>query len=99
VNHLLQIVAIKALCRRANIEKLDAGPKGVVLSFRDNIFSNPDGLFAFIRERGADARVRNEKSGQKLVFLDDWENPEERLKGATAILRRLAGIAEQAKAA
>jgi transcription-repair coupling factor (superfamily II helicase) len=99
VNHLLQIVAIKALCRRANVEKLDAGPKGVVLSFRDNTFANPDGLFAFIREQGADARVRNEKSGQKLVFLDDWENPEARLKGATAILRRLAGIAEQAKAA
>ena len=99
VEHLLQIVAIKALCRRANVEKLDAGPKGVVLSFRDNTFANPDGLFAFIREQGADARVRNEKSGQKLVFLDDWENPEARLKGATAILRRLAGIAEQAKAA
>jgi hypothetical protein len=43
--------------------------------------------------------VRNEKSGQKLVFLEDWQRPLERLKGATAILRRLAGIAEQAKAA
>ena len=99
VEHLLQIVALKGLCRRANVEKLEAGPKGVVLSFRDNNFANPDGLFAFIREQGADARVRNEKSGQKLVFLDDWEKPEERLKGATAIVRRLAGIAEQAKAA
>ena len=99
VEHLLQIVALKSLCRRANVEKLEAGPKGVVLSFRDNNFANPDGLFAFIREQGADARVRNEKSGQKLVFLDDWEKPDERLKGATAIVRRLATIAEQAKAA
>ena len=46
VEHLLQVVAIKALCRRANVEKIDAGPKGVVLSFRDNIFANPDGLIA-----------------------------------------------------
>ncbi len=99
VEHLLQIVALKALCRRANVEKLEAGPKGVVLSFRDNNFVNPDGLFAFIREQGADARVRNDKSGQKLVFLDDWEKPEERLKGATVIVRRLASIAELAKAA
>ena len=99
VEHLLQIVALKALCRRANVEKLEAGPKGVVLSFRDNNFANPDGLFAFIREQGADARVRNEKTGQKLVFLDDWEKPDERVKGATAIVRRLASIAEQAKAA
>ena len=99
VEHLLLLVAIKSLCRRANIEKLEAGPKGVVLSFRDNTFANPDGLFAFIREQGADAHVRNEKTGQKLVILEDWESPIERLKGAGAILRRLASIAEQAKAA
>ncbi|MDO9412700.1 MAG: transcription-repair coupling factor [Pseudolabrys sp.] len=99
VDHLLQIVALKGLCRRANVEKLDAGPKGVVLSFRDNNFANPDGLFTFIREQGDYARVRNEKSGQKLVFLDDWDRPDERLKGATAIVRRLASIAVPKKAA
>lgn len=99
VDHLLQIVALKELCRRANVEKLDAGPKGVVLSFRDNNFANPDGLFTFIREQGDYARVRNEKSGQKLVFLDDWDRPDERLKGATAIVRRLASIAAPKKAA
>ena len=39
------------------------------------------------------------KPGQKLVFFEDWERPEDRLKGTTAILRRLAAIAERAKAA
>ena len=28
VQHLLKIVGIKALCRRANVEKVDTGPKG-----------------------------------------------------------------------
>jgi hypothetical protein len=37
--------------------------------------------------------------GQQLVFFDDWEQPDERLKGTAAILRKLASIAEQAKAA
>ncbi|MGI8526017.1 MAG: transcription-repair coupling factor [Pseudolabrys sp.] len=96
VEHLLQVVAIKSLCRRANIEKIEAGPKGVVLSFRDNIFANPDGLIAYIRERGKEARVRPD---QKLVFLDDWNGAEERLKGTAALLRKLASIAERAKAA
>ncbi len=96
VEHLLQIVAIKGLCRRANVEKLDAGPKGVVLSFRDNTFANPEGLVAFIREQGVGARVRPD---MKVVFFDDWETPEERLKGTTAILRTLAKISERAKAA
>src|SRR3989440_11908407 len=40
VQHLLRIVAIKALCRRANVEKIDAGPKGAVIAFRDNTFAN-----------------------------------------------------------
>ena len=43
VGYLLQVVAIKTLCRRANVEKIDVGPKGAVLPFRDNIFANPDG--------------------------------------------------------
>src|SRR6185503_20107018 len=50
VEHLLQVVAIKALCRRANVEKIEAGPKGVVLSFRDNNFANPERLIKFIGE-------------------------------------------------
>jgi transcription-repair coupling factor (superfamily II helicase) len=102
VEHLLQVVAIKALCRRANVEKLEAGTKGVVLSFRDNIFANPEGLIAYIREQGSGVRMRpdpKDAKGQQLVFFDDWERPEHRLKGTAAILRKLAGIAEQAKAA
>jgi transcription-repair coupling factor (superfamily II helicase) len=99
VEHLLQVVGIKSLCRRANVERIEAGPKGVVLSFRDNIFANPEGLLAYIQAQGAGARIRNEKTGQKLVFLDEWDKPDVRLKGTTGILRKLAGIAEQAKAA
>jgi transcription-repair coupling factor (superfamily II helicase) len=95
VDHLLQVVAIKALCRRANVEKLDAGPKGVVVSFRDNVFANPAGLLTFITEQGPSAKIRNDKSGQRLLLLGDWPRPEQRLKASAAILRRLAGIAEK----
>ncbi len=34
VRSLLEIVAIKHLCRTAQVEKIDAGPKGATLSFR-----------------------------------------------------------------
>jgi len=36
---------------------------------------------------------------QQLVFFEDWPRPEDRLKGTTAVLRRLVSIAGQAKAA
>jgi transcription-repair coupling factor (superfamily II helicase) len=96
VQHLLRIVAIKTLCRRANVEKIDAGPKGVVLSFRENLFANPEALVAFIRDQGPGARVRPD---MKVVFFQDWPQPEARLRGTTLILRRLVSLAEQKKAA
>ena len=96
VRHLLDTVKIKALCRRANVAKIDTGPKGAVLSFRDDRFANPEGLVAYIREQGPAARVRPD---MKVVLFEDWEQPEQRLRGAAAILRDLVRLAERAKAA
>ena len=96
VEHLLQIVAIKSLCRQANVEKIETGPKGALVSFRDNTFANPDRLVAFIRDLGPAARVRPD---MKVVFFDDWENPDARLRGTAAILRNLVTLAQPAKAA
>ena len=94
VQHLLKIVGIKALCRRANVEKVDTGPKGAVLQFRNGEFANPEGLVAYIREEGAKVRP-----DMKVVFFDDWEKPDQRLKGMTLMLRTLVAIAGQKKAA
>jgi transcription-repair coupling factor (superfamily II helicase) len=96
VRYLFKVAAIKAYCRRANVEKVDAGPKGAVITFRDNSFAQPDRLVAFIRQHGQAARVRPD---MKVVFFQDWETPEERLTGTTDILRQLAGLAESKKAA
>jgi transcription-repair coupling factor (superfamily II helicase) len=94
VQHLLKIVGIKALCRRANVEKVDTGPKGAVLQFRNGEFANPEGLVAYIREEGAKVRP-----DMRVVFVEDWETPEQRLKGMTLMLRTLVAIAERKKAA
>ena len=95
VRNLFKIAAIKAYCRRANIEKVDAGPKGVVMSFRDNSFAHPDKLVFYIKQYGNAAKVRPD---MKVVFLQEWETSEERLDGTSEILRQLANIAEGKKA-
>ncbi|QEN86592.1 transcription-repair coupling factor [Labrys sp. KNU-23] len=96
VDQLLKLMSIKALCRRANVEKVDAGPKGVVVSFRDNAFANPDGLVRYIAEQGSFAKVRPD---MRIVFQRDFEKPDDRLKGTAVILKNLARIAEMKKAA
>jgi transcription-repair coupling factor (superfamily II helicase) len=96
VRYLFKIAAIKTYCLRANIEKLDVGPKGAVVTFRDNSFAHPDRLVSFIRQHGQAAKVRPD---MKVVFLQTWETPEERLVGATEFVRQLANLAEGRKAA
>ena len=73
-----------------------------MLSFRDNIFANPEGLIAFIREQGSGVRMRSDPKmprASSSCSSTTGRSPSDRLKGTAAILRRLAGIAEQAKAA
>ncbi|MDP3898275.1 MAG: transcription-repair coupling factor, partial [Mesorhizobium sp.] len=93
VQHLLKIVYIKALCRQANVEKLDAGPKGVVIQFRDRSFADPVGLVKMIGEQGVLAKIRPDQS---VVFIRDWATPEKRLQGAAVVITQLARLAAKA---
>ena len=56
VRNLMDAISIKILCREANVEKVDAGPKGMSLSFRGNSFPRPDNLIGYIS--GQRGRVR-----------------------------------------
>ena len=90
VDLLMKLASIKQLCRQAHVAKVDAGPKGLVLAFRENSFANPQGLVRFVTEQGADAKVRPD---MKVVFVRDFENPKKRLEGTRQILRTLAAMA------
>ncbi len=91
VQHLLKIVYIKSLCRIANVEKLDAGPKGVVVQFRNKEFPNPANLVGYIGKQGTMAKIRPDHS----VFLTrDLPTPEKRLQGAAVVMTQLAELAK-----
>jgi transcription-repair coupling factor (superfamily II helicase) len=96
VVHLLDVMEIKGLCRRANIAKIDAGTKGAVVQFRKNEFSNPEGLAKFLVQRKTAARMERD---HKLVFKGDWDLPEKRFAGIKTLAGELAAIAEQARQA
>ncbi|CDP50484.1 Transcription-repair coupling factor [Devosia sp. DBB001] len=95
VEALLKIILVKSLCRAANVEKVDAGPKGVIITFRNNEFADPAALVRIVADPGQQARVRPD---QKIVFARNWPNAEARLKGTAAILSRLAKLAEGSRA-
>ena len=91
VENLLDVIGIKALCRIANVEKVDAGPKGAVVSLRNNTFPNAIGLVDFIAKQAGTLKLRPD---QKLVFVRPWETPNARVKGLQAVLRQIAALAE-----
>lgn len=91
VNTLLVVVRVKAMCKRAMIARLDAGPKGATIQFHQDKFPNPKGLVEFLHAQGPGTRIRD----NKVVVQRDWPDERARIKGAFQLARDLA---EKAKA-
>jgi transcription-repair coupling factor (superfamily II helicase) len=90
VNNLLQIIQIKRLCIDAGVEKVEAGPKGAVLAFRQNHFANPPGLVDFIHRQSGTVKLRPD---HRLVVMRSWERPEDRIEGVQRVIQQLAQLA------
>ncbi|SFR17874.1 transcription-repair coupling factor [Poseidonocella sedimentorum] len=86
VNTLLLVVRIKAMCKRAGISQLDAGPKGATIRFHNDKFASPEGLVEFIKAQNGLAKVKD----NKIVVRRDWKTEADKIKGAFAVARDLA---------
>lgn len=93
VENLLEIVRVKQLSRAAGVGKVDAGPKGAVITFHNDDFANPAGLVQFITAQTGTAKLRPD---QKLVFMRGWDDAAARLAGVRGLLKELAVIAAAA---
>jgi transcription-repair coupling factor (superfamily II helicase) len=96
VEHLLDVMEIKGLCRAAGIAKVDAGPKGGVITLYKSRFANPDGLIAFVQNSRGALKVQPD---QRLVYRADWDLPETRLKGVRTLIQQFADLASKTKQA
>jgi transcription-repair coupling factor (superfamily II helicase) len=94
VENLLQVMAIKRLCRAPGVEKVDAGPKGAVVAFHNNEFARPAELVAYIgRQGGRQAGAVKLRPDHKLVYQRQWDDPPARLRGVRRLLDELAEVA------
>ncbi len=91
-NNLLRVFRIKHLFKIANIEKLDAGPKGAVITFRNDKFPNPLGLIGLLQQQLGSIKLRPD---QKLVIQRPWEELEKRMSGVINFMRILAKLAKE----
>jgi transcription-repair coupling factor (superfamily II helicase) len=87
--NLLSIVAIKQFCRLAGVDRLDAGPKGVVISFYKDNPPNVPALMKWMQEKGGSVKLRPD---QKLFTPRQWMSTQQRVKGVEALVKELSGF-------
>ena len=92
VEHLLKVIEIKQYCKIACIEKIETGPKGAIISFRNSKFPNPPGLIVFLTKQGSVTKLRPD---HKLVYVRKWSKVENRLLGSLNLSKALAKIANK----
>jgi transcription-repair coupling factor (superfamily II helicase) len=94
VDNLLSVVAMKRACRAAGVEKLEAGPKGMVLTFRGNKFANPSGLINWLATKGGLVKLRPD---HKMAIARDMDVAT-RVRFGRDTLAALVKIAGEARA-
>ncbi len=90
VENLMSVMSIKLMCKRAGIEKLDVGPKGIVLQFRNNKFNNPDKLLQWVEKNKKLITVR---SDMRLVYKRRLDSEQERVKSVKMLVKNMAALA------
>lgn len=86
---LLDITSIKASCKALGISKLDAGPKGIVMAFREDTPIDPGQLMALVRSRPNLYRLRPDS---KLVISHSPSENDKRVKLVRNLLVELSGL-------
>ncbi len=86
---LLEITAVKILCKKLGVAKVSAGPKGALLAFRDNAPLDGAKLIAYVQKQLNRLKLRPD---MKLVLSGAWVDAPARLAGVKSLLRDMSGL-------
>jgi transcription-repair coupling factor (superfamily II helicase) len=89
VQNLLDVMSIKILCRKAHIQTIDAGPKGVIFSFVNNTPPNPEALMRYLQERAGLFKVRPD---QKIAYLRPLLQLPDRVKAVQSLIQDITHL-------
>lgn len=68
VRNLLDVIKLKILCRQTGVEKIDVGPKAIVMQFHGSANIDPQRLMLFVQANSKDVKLRPDN---KLVFAKE----------------------------
>ncbi|MDR1026393.1 MAG: DEAD/DEAH box helicase, partial [Lactobacillus sp.] len=96
VDNLLKTVEIKYLSIKANVDKIDAGAKGILVTFRNNIFNAPDKLIDFVAKSFGSVQIRPD---QKLFIAKNLDSYKLRVDTIKDYVSKLVGMLDDNKQA
>tara|TARA_B100000900_G_scaffold412806_1_gene435334 strand:- start:740 stop:1507 length:768 start_codon:yes stop_codon:yes gene_type:complete len=89
VNNLLQTLIIKNKCLKNNINFIDAGPKGILLGFKNNFFKHTNKLLDLISKSSEKIKIRPD---QKLFVEKKLKNREEKIDHVLKFIDQLESL-------
>ena len=89
MENLLQTIEIKQLCYAANVAKVDAGAKGILITFRNNTFAAADKLIDWVTKSFGVLQIRPD---QKLFVAKDLTQYSERISVLKNIISKLKDL-------
>ena len=82
-------MVIKNKCLKNNISFIDAGPKGILLGFKNNFFKDTEKLLDFISKSFWKIKIRPD---QKLFMEKQLENREEKIEHVLKFIDKLEDL-------
>jgi transcription-repair coupling factor (superfamily II helicase) len=86
VEYLLSIIKLKIKSKKINIDKIDAGPKAITLSFHENKCLKPDELLEFMDKNQSYIRLRPD---HKILVSKAFSDPIDKLKFIDELLTKI----------
>ena len=86
VNNLLTTLMIKNKCLKCKINFVDAGPKGLLLGFKNNFFKETEKLITLVNNSSGQLKIR---ADQKLFFQKSLKTNEDKIETALSLINQL----------
>jgi len=86
VNNLLTTLMIKNKCLKSKISFVDAGPKGLLLGFKNNFFKETEKLISLVNNSSGQLKIRPD---QKLFFQKSLKTNDDKIEAALNLINQL----------
>ena len=85
---LLEIAYLKSLCKKCDIEKVESGSGGILISFRNNKFKEPQKLLDYIFKHKDKIKLQ----GHKVLFIMPITSEKEKFNSSLKVINQIEGL-------